>query len=231
MPLPIRLAAEFPPELTAIPLEDIDPFYQNKKTFIVISKGKDIFRFSAEDSMWFLSPFSPVRRVAIHVLVHPLFSLIIIVTILLNCLMMILPPSEKIESTEWVWVVSSGVCYVPLTVILIIHFKYWLDIITRSQTAHYNPITAWSNPQDLQSVMFSNQTAYLTSRDHQLFKRRIITAPDSTRVIPTLFRVLFTAIYTFESATKVMGRGFVLTKFTYLRDAWNWLDFIVISLA
>ena len=45
------------------------------------------------------------------------------------------------------------------------------------------------------------------------------------------FRVLFTAIYTFESATKVMGRGFVLTKFTYLRDAWNWLDFIVISLA
>ena len=100
MPLPIRLAAEFPPELTAIPLEDIDPYYQNKKTFIVISKGKDIFRFSAEDSMWFLSPFSPVRRVAIHVLVHPLFSLIIIVTILLNCLMMILPPSERIESTE-----------------------------------------------------------------------------------------------------------------------------------
>ena len=46
-----------------------------------------------------------------------------------------------------------------------------------------------------------------------------------------IFRVLFTAIYTFESATKVMGRGFVLTKFTYLRDAWNWLDFIVISLA
>ena len=26
-----RLAAEFPPELTAIPLEDIDPYYQNKK--------------------------------------------------------------------------------------------------------------------------------------------------------------------------------------------------------
>ncbi len=26
-----RMAAEFPPELTAIPLEDIDPYYQNKK--------------------------------------------------------------------------------------------------------------------------------------------------------------------------------------------------------
>ena len=45
------------------------------------------------------------------------------------------------------------------------------------------------------------------------------------------FRVIFTAIYTFESATKVMGRGFILEPFTYLRDAWNWLDFIVITLA
>ena len=25
------MAAEFPPEFTAIPLEDIDPYYQNKK--------------------------------------------------------------------------------------------------------------------------------------------------------------------------------------------------------
>ena len=38
MPLPIRLAAEFPPELVATPIEDIDPFYANKKTFVVISK-------------------------------------------------------------------------------------------------------------------------------------------------------------------------------------------------
>ena len=139
------------------------------QTFVVISKGKDIFRFSAEDSMWFLSPFSPVRRVAIHVLVHPLFSLIIIVTILLNCIMMILPPTEQIESTEWVWR----------------RRKTWIDSI-------------WTEEVD-DTVSF--------------------------------FRVLFTAIYTFESATKVMGRGFALTKFTYLRDAWNWLDFIVISLA
>lgn len=120
MPLPIRLAAEFPEELVATPLEDIDPYYGREKTFIVISKGKDIFRyfkmiqndtnfyftlqlpnrFSATDALWFLSPFSPVRRVAIHILVHPMFSLIIITTILLNCLMMIMPSSEQIESTE-----------------------------------------------------------------------------------------------------------------------------------
>ena len=34
-----RMAAEFPPEFTAIPLEDIDPYYQNKK----VQKKKSIF--------------------------------------------------------------------------------------------------------------------------------------------------------------------------------------------
>ncbi len=70
------------------------------QTFIVISKGKDIFRFSGEDALWIVSPFSPVRRVAIHILVHPLFSLIIITTILLNCVMMIMENSERIEASE-----------------------------------------------------------------------------------------------------------------------------------
>ena len=80
--------------------------------------------------------------------------------------------------------------------------------------------------------MIHNQTADLSRSDYdyQLFKKE--KKKDYCVVTYTeCFRVLFTAIYTFESATKVMGRGFVLTKFTYLRDAWNWLDFIVISLA
>ena len=50
-------------------------------------------------------------------------------------------------------------------------------------------------------------------------------------ILNFFYRVIFTAIYTFESATKVMGRGFIIAPFTYLRDAWNWLDFIVITLA
>ena len=33
MPLPIRLAAEFPDELVATPIEDIDPYYSNKKVW------------------------------------------------------------------------------------------------------------------------------------------------------------------------------------------------------
>ncbi|KAL4710946.1 hypothetical protein ACJJTC_017911 [Scirpophaga incertulas] len=143
LPLPVRMQGSFPLELASTPLEDIDPFYHNQRTFVVISKGKDIFRFSATNALWILNPFNPIRRVAIYILVHPLFSLFIITTILVNCILMIMPTTPTVESTE----------------------------------------------------------------------------------------VIFTGIYTFESAVKVMARGFILQPFTYLRDAWNWLDFVVIALA
>ena len=39
--------------------------------------------------------------------------------------------------------------------------------------------------------------------------------------------IIFTIIYTFEFVTKIIGQGFVLEKFTYLRDPWNWLDFVL----
>ncbi|XP_037971766.2 sodium channel protein para isoform X12 [Plutella xylostella] len=143
LPVPVRMQGSFPPELASTPLEDIDPYYHNQKTFVVVSRGRDIFRFSATDALWMLDPFNPIRRVAIYILVHPLFSFFIITTILVNCILMIMPSTPTVESTE----------------------------------------------------------------------------------------VIFTGIYTFESAVKVMARGFILQPFTYLRDAWNWLDFVVIALA
>ncbi|KAJ1136942.1 hypothetical protein NDU88_003355 [Pleurodeles waltl] len=36
-----------PPSVIAVPLEDLDPYYRNQKTFIVLNKGKAIFRFTA----------------------------------------------------------------------------------------------------------------------------------------------------------------------------------------
>uniref|UniRef100_H2ZPT9 Sodium channel protein n=1 Tax=Ciona savignyi TaxID=51511 RepID=H2ZPT9_CIOSA len=39
---------------------------------------------------------------------------------------------------------------------------------------------------------------------------------------------VFTAIYIAEATVKIIARGFVLHNFSYLRDPWNWLDFIVI---
>jgi voltage-gated sodium channel type II alpha len=70
------------------------------QTFVVVSRGKDIFRFNATDAMWLLDPFNPIRRVAICILVHPLFSLFIITTILTNCILMIMPTTPTVESTE-----------------------------------------------------------------------------------------------------------------------------------
>ncbi|XP_043241966.1 sodium channel protein para-like isoform X3 [Amphibalanus amphitrite] len=141
--LPMRIKPDFPPELIGVPIEDVDPYYHNQRTFIVVNKGYDIYRFSASSALWILDPFNSIRRSGIYILTHSLFSLIIMTTIIANCVVMCMPTSEMIESSE----------------------------------------------------------------------------------------VLFTAIYTFESGVKLMARGFILAPFTYLRDAWNWLDFVVIALA
>lgn len=46
----------------------------------------------------------------------------------------------------------------------------------------------------------------------------------------TLFyRYIFLAIYSCEMVIKVIAKGFVLNKYTYLRNPWNWLDFVVIT--
>ncbi|KGL92307.1 Sodium channel protein type 2 subunit alpha, partial [Charadrius vociferus] len=142
-----------PLELIGTPLEDLDPFYKDKKTFIVLNKGKSIFRFSATPALYLLGPFHPIRRGAIKVLIHsypcPLWccsipSMFIMITILTNCVFMTLS----------------------------------------------NP-PAWSK-----NVEYT-----------------------------------FTGIYTFESLIKILSRGFCIDNFTFLRDPWNWLDFMVISMA
>ncbi|ETE61603.1 Sodium channel protein type 4 subunit alpha A, partial [Ophiophagus hannah] len=117
-PLPF-IYGDIPPHFVSQPLEDLDPYYANKKTFIVLNKGKTIFRFSATPALYMLSPFSTLRRISIKILVH----------------------------------------------------SYPFTIYT------------------------------------------------------------FTGIYTFESLIKIFARGFCIDKFTFLRDPWNWLDFLVISFA
>ncbi|NWS56290.1 SCN5A protein, partial [Chunga burmeisteri] len=59
-----------PPELIGEPLEDLDSYYKDRKIFIVLNKQKTIFRFTATRALWILSPFHPIRRTAIKILVH-----------------------------------------------------------------------------------------------------------------------------------------------------------------
>uniref|UniRef100_A0A669DII8 Sodium channel protein n=1 Tax=Oreochromis niloticus TaxID=8128 RepID=A0A669DII8_ORENI len=136
---------DIPDGMVATPLEDLDPFYMNQKTFIVLNKGKTIFRFSATPSLYIISPFNLFRRIAIKILIHSYpFNMIIMCTILTNCIFM-----------------------------------------------------TFSDPPE-----WSKQVEYT-----------------------------FTGIYTFESLTKIVARGFAIDGFTFLRDPWNWLDFMVISMA
>ncbi|KAG9508996.1 Sodium channel protein type 10 subunit alpha, partial [Fragariocoptes setiger] len=141
--LPPAYQRQIPPELIGKPIEEIDRFYYDRETFVIVSKGRDIFRFSATNALWCLDPFNPIRRIALYILVHPVFSLFVILTILINCGLMTLQSTELVEKTE----------------------------------------------------------------------------------------IIFTIVYTIEMCLKVLARGLILDRFTYLRDPWNWLDFLVIAMA
>uniref|UniRef100_A0A4W6BSM4 Sodium channel protein n=1 Tax=Lates calcarifer TaxID=8187 RepID=A0A4W6BSM4_LATCA len=97
---------DIPPHLVSTPLEDLDPFYSNQKTFIVLNRGKAIFRFNATPALYLLSPFNPLRRIKCSIvflnLVHTMFSMLIMFTILTNCAFMTLSnPPEWAKNVEY----------------------------------------------------------------------------------------------------------------------------------
>uniref|UniRef100_A0A8C8SGJ9 Sodium channel protein n=1 Tax=Pelusios castaneus TaxID=367368 RepID=A0A8C8SGJ9_9SAUR len=93
---------DIPPGMVSEPLEDLDPYYINKKTFIVLNKGKTIFRFSATSALYILTPLNPVRKIAIKILVHSLFSMLIMCTILTNCVFMTMSnPPDWTKNVEY----------------------------------------------------------------------------------------------------------------------------------
>ncbi|NXX38051.1 SCN4A protein, partial [Tricholaema leucomelas] len=83
------LYGDVPVELIGEPLEDLDPYYSDHKTFMVINKRRTIFRFTATPALCIVGPFNPVRKMAIkHFvlnLVCTLFVCFITCTVVLNC--------------------------------------------------------------------------------------------------------------------------------------------------
>ena len=43
-----------------------------------------------------------------------------------------------------------------------------------------------------------------------------------------IFEKVFTVLFTIEMVLKISSQGFILHYNAYLRDTWNWLDFIVV---
>uniref|UniRef100_A0AAQ6ILV2 Sodium channel protein n=1 Tax=Anabas testudineus TaxID=64144 RepID=A0AAQ6ILV2_ANATE len=131
-----RIYGEIPPELIGVPLEDIDPFYyKNKRTFIVLNKGKAIFRFSATSALYIfivinyniLSVNSLFCSAFSLNLFFTLFSLFIMFTILTNCFFMAMsdpaPWTKYLEYTftaiytfeSMIKMLARGFCIVPFT--------------------------------------------------------------------------------------------------------------------
>uniref|UniRef100_A0A8C1NC06 Sodium channel protein n=1 Tax=Cyprinus carpio TaxID=7962 RepID=A0A8C1NC06_CYPCA len=137
---------DVPRGLVSTPLEDLDQFYSNQRTFIVVNKKKTISRFNAAPALYIFSPFNLLRRISVKILVHsyPSRLMFIMFTILANCAFMV-----------------------------------------------------YSQPPD-----WAKNVEYA-----------------------------FTGIYTFEALIKIIARGFCVGQFTFLRDPWNWLDFMVIVMA
>ncbi|KAK2888922.1 hypothetical protein Q8A67_014297 [Cirrhinus molitorella] len=98
---------DIPSNMVSVPLEDLDTYYSNQKTFIVLNRGKAIFRFNATPALYILSPFNPLRRISIRVLVHsyPLSAewiFVIMCTILTNCAFMTLSnPPDWAKNVEY----------------------------------------------------------------------------------------------------------------------------------
>ncbi|XP_069690791.1 sodium channel protein PaFPC1-like isoform X3 [Periplaneta americana] len=84
--IPFHFRESLTPEHISVPVEDIDSFYENQSTFVVINRRKFIFRFSARNALWILDPFNPVRRFAIFIVIHPLFSFLMNAVIIINCI-------------------------------------------------------------------------------------------------------------------------------------------------
>uniref|UniRef100_A0A3Q4HA15 Ion transport domain-containing protein n=1 Tax=Neolamprologus brichardi TaxID=32507 RepID=A0A3Q4HA15_NEOBR len=110
---------DIPDGLVSIPLEDLDPYYNNQKTFIVLNKGKVIFRFNASRALYLLS-ISPGLHVHIVTLfirkkntftiksvtslttACKLFNMVIMCTILTNCAFMTLSdPPDWAKNVEY----------------------------------------------------------------------------------------------------------------------------------
>ncbi|XP_015747869.1 PREDICTED: sodium channel protein 60E-like [Acropora digitifera] len=139
---------QVPPFFISKPLVDFDAGLGRvpcNHTFLVVrrrgrSRSDQVYRFNKAASLGLLGPLNPIRLFAISVVTNRYFESFVILTILANCVFLV-----------------------------------------------------------------------------------IECAPEEAEYV-------FCGIYTMEMCLKILSRGFIFHAFAYLRDPWNWLDFIVVVL-
>ncbi|XP_044274197.1 sodium channel protein type 1 subunit alpha isoform X1 [Varanus komodoensis] len=190
---------DIPPGMVATPLEDLDPFYLNKKTFIVLNRGKAIFRFSATPALYILSPFSPLRKIAIKILVHSLFSMLIMCTILTNCVFMTLSnPPDWTKNVEYTF---TGI-YTFESLIKIIARGFCIDDFTFLRDP-------W-NWLDFTVITFAYVTEFVDLGNVSALRTfRVLRALKTISVIPGLKTIVGALIQSVKKLSDVM----ILTVF------------------
>uniref|UniRef100_A0A8C2CT82 Sodium channel protein n=1 Tax=Cyprinus carpio TaxID=7962 RepID=A0A8C2CT82_CYPCA len=201
-----RIFGDIPPGLVGVPLEDIDPFYfQNKRTFIVLNKGKAIFRFSATSALYIFSPFHPVRRdnVLMFLLLSltgaTLFSLFIMCTILTNCCFMAMS-----EPAQWAK-------YVEYTFTGIYTFESLIKILARGFCI--GPFTFLRDPWnwlDFSVIVMAYVTEFVDLGNVSALRTfRVLRALKTISVIPGLKTIVGALIQSVKKLADVM----ILTVF------------------
>ncbi|XP_056418675.1 sodium channel protein type 8 subunit alpha isoform X6 [Hyla sarda] len=190
---------DFPSKLVAEPIQDLDPFYLNQKTFIVLNRGKTIFRFSANPALYILSPFNPLRKIAIKILIHSVFSMIIMCTILTNCVFMTFsnPPdwSKQVEYT------FTGI-YTFESLVKIIARGFCIDSFTFLRDP-------W-NWLDFSVIMMAYVTEFVNLGNVSALRTfRVLRALKTISVIPGLKTIVGALIQSVKKLSDVM----ILTVF------------------
>ncbi|XP_064408532.1 sodium channel protein type 8 subunit alpha [Latimeria chalumnae] len=190
---------DIPPRLVAEPLEDLDPFYINQKTFIVLNKGKAIFRFSATPALYIISPFNLLRRIAIKILIHSVFSMIIMCTILTNCVFMTFSnPPEWSKQVEYTF---TGI-YTFESVVKIIARGFCIDSFTFLRDP-------W-NWLDFSVIMMAYVTEFVDLGNVSALRTfRVLRALKTISVIPGLKTIVGALIQSVKKLSDVM----ILTVF------------------
>nr|XP_015209750.1 PREDICTED: sodium channel protein type 4 subunit alpha-like isoform X1 [Lepisosteus oculatus] len=195
-----RIFGDIPSELVGVPLDDFDSYYyNNQKTFIVLNKGKAIFRFSATPALYIFSPFHPVRRASIKILVHSLFSLFIMCTILTNCVFMAMS-----EPAQWAK-------YVEYTFTGIYTFESLIKILARGFCI--GPFTFLRDPWnwlDFSVIVMAYVTEFVDLGNVSALRTfRVLRALKTISVIPGLKTIVGALIQSVKKLADVM----ILTVF------------------
>jgi hypothetical protein len=153
-------------------------------------------------SLFVFDPENPFRLTCIKIMKHPYFDGFILGCIAFNCVMLALTePYENpvgYANVHWTPDGCTEDCS-PVTMVM------------NDDTGEYEEVTCFQE-------VSKGKYEWASDEDE----------PGGYTRFQEMLEIYFTIIYTIEMSIKIVGLGFFQHKGSYLRDPWNWIDFIVV---